>query len=480
VLFRANCARIFAKVITMTQAMLKSPKQKTDRNQLELLPSSKETLPSNGHSAFNDPAFASNKTVPIHRWVPWIAGFSSDFVQGVMRDFFAHKKKGVVLDPFAGVGTTLIEAVLSGHNALGFEINPYAALACKVKLESHQVDLDEFAHAIKAFDSFYKHCVGNGYIPKTKPPEKFRTQVEFYSPRVLRKVLVINDFIADIKSESIRDLFRIAFAATMVQYSNYSYEPSLGKRVSSGKAEIEDYPVETAIEAKLINMLEDIKWIKEKLPSKAVKFKVYSDSFLKRNESVKAESVDLIITSPPYLNNYHYSRNTRPQLYWLDIFKERNDLRIMEEYSFGKFWQTVRDQEAIDLEFKLKDRSLERTLNQLRHTNTEKGVYGGHGWANYAATYFNDCHKFALRIKSVLRRGGKAFVVLGNSIIQGIPIATDKYFGEICENAGLKLDQIDIPRLTRNGNSIINSSVRSANAGKSARLYEAIVVVSKR
>ena len=45
-----------------------------------------------------------------------------------------------VLDPFAGVGTTLIEALKQGDDAVGYEINPYAALACKVK--SHVVDYD--------------------------------------------------------------------------------------------------------------------------------------------------------------------------------------------------------------------------------------------------------------------------------------------------------------------------------------------------
>ena len=39
--------------------------------------------------------------------------------------------KGTVLDPFAGVGTTLVESVFAGHNAVGFEINPYALLACR-------------------------------------------------------------------------------------------------------------------------------------------------------------------------------------------------------------------------------------------------------------------------------------------------------------------------------------------------------------
>src|SRR6266851_10309170 len=75
------------------------------------------SVPGNGKSTFSDPAFASNKILPIHRWVPWIAGFSSDFVRNALDNHLNHK--GTVLDSFAGVGTTLIEAALSGHDVIG-------------------------------------------------------------------------------------------------------------------------------------------------------------------------------------------------------------------------------------------------------------------------------------------------------------------------------------------------------------------------
>src|SRR3990172_3389250 len=55
----------------------------------------------NGNS-FRDPAFADNKTQPLHRWVPWIAGFSAQFVQDCFETFLMnHRKKSVplVLDP---------------------------------------------------------------------------------------------------------------------------------------------------------------------------------------------------------------------------------------------------------------------------------------------------------------------------------------------------------------------------------------------
>jgi hypothetical protein len=72
--------------------------------------------PSKDSSTFNDPAFASNKVLPIHRWIPWITGFSGHFVRDILTRVM--KDRGVVLDPFSGVGTTLVEAVLQGTRSL--------------------------------------------------------------------------------------------------------------------------------------------------------------------------------------------------------------------------------------------------------------------------------------------------------------------------------------------------------------------------
>ena len=82
-----------------------------------------------GRGAFRDPAFMANRETPVHRWVPWIAGFSRQFVQDALARHLPASGAGVVLDPFAGVGTTLIEADLAGHDAVGFEINPLRCLS---------------------------------------------------------------------------------------------------------------------------------------------------------------------------------------------------------------------------------------------------------------------------------------------------------------------------------------------------------------
>ena len=70
-------------------------------------------------------------------------------------------------------------------------------------------------------------------------------------------------------------------------------------------------------------------------------------------------------------------------------------------------------------------------------------------------------------------------VVIGNSILQGMMIPTDEYFAKIAESTGLELVNIDIPRATRVGNSIIQSGVRVGKTKSSSQLYEAVVVLRK-
>jgi len=430
-----------------------------------------------GDAGFNDPAFAGNKLLPVHRWVPWIAGFSSDFVSNALSRYLDGH--GTVLDPFAGVGTTLVEAVAHGHNAIGFEINPYAALACRIKANAHLIPVDDLTAKLSNFDKFCKHKTSGAYEPRSKAPEGFRTRAEFYSPRVLHKVLIIQDFINNLGHEGLRDLFKLAFTSTMVRYSNYSYEPSLGRRVSAGKQEIKDFPVAQEVRRKLLEMIEDIRWLQASMPVKRPRVKVFNESFFNCAQYVPAGTVDIVITSPPYLNNYHYNRNTRPQLYWLGFAQQPGDMRHLEELNFGKFWQTVREKERLDLEFDLPGTDLAEKLEALRQLNPQKGIYGGKGWANYAAAYFNDCRKCAEGLKHVLRPGGTALVVIGNSILQGVLIPTDVYFGKIAEAVGLELVRIDIPRSTRVGNSIIKSDVRVAKAQDKQQLYEAVVELRK-
>ena len=430
------------------------------------------TVKAEDRAAFSDPSFLSNKLLPVHRWVPWIAGFSSSFVRGVIENkLFA---KGIILDPFAGVGTTLVEAALIGHDVIGFEINPYAALSCQVKINAHKLSPQKIRQETGRLRQFYYSTVTNGYSPISESPSGFRTRKAFYSPAVLRKVLIIQDFINRLNDAQTQEIFRLAFASTMVHYSNYSYEPSLGTRSAAGKSDVEDFSVFDVIAEKLDKIASDVEWVVD-IQHASINAQIIKSSFFDCQKYLEAASVDLVITSPPYLNNYHYIRNTRPHLYWLGFAEKPNDTKILEHQNFGKYWQTVRELDVVNLDFPNPPKDLIEQIAYLRTLNIERGIYSGNGWANYAASYFNDCYRFVQKLRYVLKPGSSAFIVIGNSILQGVMLPTDLHLSRIAEQSGLEIIGINIPRDTRVGNSIIQSDVRVTKANKLHRLYEAVV-----
>jgi hypothetical protein len=101
-------------------------------------------------TGFRDPAFTKNKEVPLRRWVPWVAGFSAQFVEDCLDEYLPDSDPSdlCVLDPFAGVGTTLVQTYIHGLNVVGFETNPFAALAARSKLDAARVSPKSLSHRI--------------------------------------------------------------------------------------------------------------------------------------------------------------------------------------------------------------------------------------------------------------------------------------------------------------------------------------------
>jgi len=442
-----------------------------------------------------DAAAGENKSLPVHRWVPWIAGFAASFVDDVIDAYLpaAERDRALVLDPFAGVGTTLVEALVAGCDAVGYEINGYAALAARAKIgcvdispDGSRSEIESFRTAMWRFEAQVDLRYGEGgdtaLAPllaslQTSAPAGFRSRIPFFSPPVEAKFLYALQRCAALP-EPDRSLFRVALGATMVSYSNYSYEPSLSSRPGAGRALVANSSVGDAVGRRLDEMQADIEWARDQYGSlwRTRRRELHQGSYF--DSALGPDRVALLVTSPPYLNNYHYVRNTRPQLHWLDLLGGTT-LRRLEEASFGKFWQTVRHGPPIHLSFEFPE--LERMLEQVREVQRAGRGYGGAGWASYAATYFNDAYRFLEMAERQLRPGAHAVVVVGNSIIQGIEFRVDSMLAEIAERVGLHLEDVEIVRTKRVGNSIIGSAVRTSETpqGKRAQLYDAAVVLRK-
>ncbi len=311
--------------------------------------------------------------------------------------------------------------------------------------------------------------------PRSSAPSGFVSRIPFFSESIEAKVLHTLDFIQS-QPGLLQDVFRVALASVLVEFSNYTYEPSLSSRPGAGKALITTAPVSRIVSKKLQQMAEDIVMFQQEISARGrrTQWRVNCGSYFASDRVVRPGSVDLVVTSPPYMNNYHYVRNTRPQLYWAALASSPKELKQLEEHNFGKFWQTVRGRDPISLDFKLPE--LEEQIAQVRGQNTEKGVYGGQGWANYITAYMNDLYKFSALLAWQLRpRSGVAVVVLGNSVIQGHPIPVERYLADIASLHHLAIEGTHELR-TRVGSSIVNTGAR-LSGDKKYGLYDFAVVL---
>ena len=463
----------------------------------------KEQLPlalrynASGQTRLRDAAAAENKTLPVHRWVPWIAGFAAHFVEDAIRSYLPQTSidEQLVLDPFAGVGTTLVEALKTGRPAFGHEINAFAVLAARAKVNCVEANPRIFRARIAEFHSRLGEFemrvdrqwmrVGAAGVQRLSDSNlrqehiQFKSRIPFFSPPVEAKFRYAVEAAASLRPPY-RDLFLVALGATMVSFSNYTYEPSLSSRPGAGRPLIENAAVASIVTQKLDNMLEDIELMLSRHGSqwRACERSVDASSYFESR--LRHGQVSLVVTSPPYMNNYHYLRNTRPQLHWLGLIGESDALAKMEEASFGKFWQTVRQGPLVELNAPV-GASLAQAIEKLRETNVVRRPYGGAGWANYVATYLNDCDRFLLQTKKHLRHGARAVIVVGNSIIQGIEFRVDQVLAELAEGRGLVVEDIILVRKKRVGNSIIDSTVRNGNGShkKRTQLYDAAVILRR-
>ncbi|MGQ9628057.1 MAG: hypothetical protein ACUVV0_14275, partial [Anaerolineae bacterium] len=83
--------------------------------------------------------FTSNINEHIHRWAPYVQGFSASFVQSIFDQYENNYASPVILDPFAGCGTVLVQAKLNGFKSYGTELNPLLQFIADTKLNCWDV-----------------------------------------------------------------------------------------------------------------------------------------------------------------------------------------------------------------------------------------------------------------------------------------------------------------------------------------------------
>jgi DNA modification methylase len=326
------------------------------------------------------------------------------------------KDKEVLLDPFMGSGTALLEATLHKNfkKAYGIDINPLALLIAKVKttpINPEKVK-EEYKQLMMRCNADKKAV--NFRQKEIEKPNFFN--IEFwFKPKVITDLAIIKESINKIEDDNIKDFFLIAFSETVRNVSNTRnseyklYRMSQTMLVKHIPDTFEEFKNKTS---KNIASMEE--YHREHNPKCDVRILAEDTRNL---TPIPANSVDLIVTSPPYGDSrttVAYGQFSRLGLQWLGY--DKNSVLSIDKTSLGGI-------PTKDLSNGLGSTTLKKTLNKIAEIDPKR--------AKDVLSFYVDFDKCVKELHRVTKKGAFLCFVVGNRTVKGVQIPTDEIILEL-------------------------------------------------
>jgi len=375
----------------------------------------------------------SNLNEPVHRWARIIQGFSSTFVNSTL-DRYGITQGARVLDPFLGCGTVPVCAKMRGMSGIGVDMFPLFTFMSKVKT-TWDLDIKKIQRAKESLNPKSRASVA---VPK------FLCSKKQFKTRVLGNLLNLKQAILSVDDPKTRDLFMLAFVSTLIPCSNLERSPCLGYTEKN----VQDNDPFELFAQEINKMIEDLQLIQSKgtLGSAMI---ILGDS---RQVSYAPETIDVAITSPPYMSGMDYVINYKIEMAWLDLVES------YEELSKLKNKMVVCDNVTRDLirQFSKKDRVysnewLDDIVARLSTKMKLKPSYRRNDMHLVVQKYFDDLYPVFKKVYAGLKQGGKFVIVIGDSLIATVYIPTDLILAKMGEEVGFRIEEVRIARGRRSG-----------------------------
>ena len=268
--------------------------------------------------------FSFENSRSFQRWYRYKEGFSIDFVQKIISTY-KNSNIGIILDPFAGSGTTLLSANSLGYSSAGFEVNPFSFFLMKVKLENYtQSDILGFKDC---FTKYLDELRNDKYETYSLPKLSISNKV--FQDIVERIMMSFKVKFSRLPESKVKDLIKLGWLACIEELSNYRKAGNGLKIRKTVKPIIhtKDEVIET-LNHLFSCMLEDI----EKKPVKN-NFSIFNQSSLGFSDILGENSVEGIIFSPPYANCFDYTEIYKLELWFGDFVSSYDDLKLLRAKS---------------------------------------------------------------------------------------------------------------------------------------------------
>ena len=386
--------------------------------------------------------FNKNKDKYIHQWYSFVEGYSKDFIVSVLNEL--DFTPNMCLEPFAGSGTTPLELQKKKISCISFEVNPFMHKLARVKmntkytvnsLSNNIVTLEELVNdktlLIDAEIPGYKSIVKNDSLNKW-----------FFNKDIFQMIQRIKTALISIKDKKYRELFEVTLASLFLKYSNVYRNGkclSYKKNWKDNIFDTEKFKEEFFYKLKNITM-NDIKKLNSY--SKSELFTNRSNCIFgdmrKRISFVEDNSIDLIITSPPYLNSRDYTDIYMIELWMLDLIKDYNSLKQLRKNTLRSHVQVSYD-DLIPL-------NIELLIDTLKELEKHRSKFWNKNLLNMVIGYFDDMNILFSNLKNKLTNRGRIYFNVANSAYHGVLIEVDKIIAEIAKMNGFKVEEIRIAR----------------------------------
>lgn len=368
------------------------------------------------------------ETLNRHTW----HSFPAKFPPALPRYFIENltNPDDVILDPMTGSCTTLLESVYLKRKGIGFDIDPLSLILGKAKLQN--------------INKFETRTLGNTVLNKAsltfinnkkqlEQTLRYRFDKEtsdfldfWYSKDTQLELIALITQIEKIENKNTKDFLKLIFSSIIITKSggvtlSYDLAHTRPHKITDKKVNSAFVEFNKKMTKILNNGYVD-------LPEK---FELQEGDA--KHLPLPDNSVDLIVTSPPYANNaIDYMRANKFSLIWFD--HSINQLKLTRKLYIGA-------ETRIDEFIKPLPDFTTTIINQLKGVNKSKGYTLGR--------YYSEMQQVISEMYRVLKNNRACIIVVATSLLNGIDVQIDKCYKELGEQIGFELIRIGERKIHR-------------------------------
>jgi tRNA G10 N-methylase Trm11 len=374
--------------------------------------------------------FRGGEAEPLHRWFPYLEGYSPQFVTKVLQEFAPRAVR--ILDPFAGTGTTPLTAATMNLEAFYCELNPLLQYLIDAKKIGLTLPTDARSRVINMLQSIARdfkallNARSQDRLLKETFEEVF-SDSEFFDRSTFSEVLRSRALIDDVACQDLvaSKLLTVAILSSLIPASRLIRRGDLRYKTAVELSRAQS-KFTSAVPEQLALIINDLR----SLQPKDVKVSLVSED-ARMLDRISPLNIDAVVTSPPYLNGTNYFRNTKVELWFLRSLCTQKDL---SDFRYRAVTAGINDVTNGKMATELPP-DVQPVVENLSRAAYDPRI------PKMVASYFTEMGSIFSGLKRHIRPGGRIIMDIGDSAYGNVHVATDSLLSKILSNCGYRLER---------------------------------------